>query len=177
MEVGGNTRPPLPFSPFFAKMDCEFLGCQGAFTGHTQAASSENTSGGAGAPQVYQLTATSGQLPARSLPLDVSQELRQMWLVISQLRDALQEFMYELTEAGEEEDSEPLGTEGLPIRSTSFMIPGQAGSTSFMKDQMAISKDSTQQTQPQPFVLGQALSLQSTGTHPYSAPSAHWLKK
>ena len=152
-------------------MDCEFPGCQGAFTGLTQVASSGSTSaGGAGAPGVYQLTATSAQQPARSLPLDISQELRQMWLVISQLRDAIQEFMLELTETSEEEDSEPLGSEGLPIRSTSFMIPTQGVSTSFTKGPTDQSKPNTLQIQSQPFVLGQALSLQSTKTSPYSAP-------
>lgn len=151
-------------------MDCEFPGCQAGFTGLTQVASSGSTSGGAGAPQAFQLTATSAQLPARSLPLDVSQELRQMWVVISQLRDAIQEFMLELTETSEEEESEPLGSEGLPIRSTSFMIPTQAVSTSFTKAPMDQSKPNTLQIQSQPFVLGQGLSLQSTKTSPYSAP-------
>lgn len=148
-------------------MDCEFPGCQGAFTGLTQEANSGSTSGGAGGPQAYQLTATSAQLPARSLPLDVCQELRQMWLVISQLRDAIQEFMLELTETSEEEESEPLGSEGLPIRSTSFMIPTQAGSTSFTKAPTEQSKPNSLQTLSQHFVLGQGLSLQSTKTSPY----------
>lgn len=148
-------------------MDCEFPGCQGAFTGLTQGVSSEKSSGGAGGPQAFQLTATSEQLHARSIPLDVSQELRQMWVVISQLRDAIQEFMLELTETSEEEVSEPLGSEGLPIRSTSFMIPTQAVSTSFMKGQTDQSKPNLLVTQSQPFVLGQGLSLQSTKTSPY----------
>jgi hypothetical protein len=87
-----------------------------------------------------------------------------MWVVISQLRDALVEFMSELTEEEEEEESELLGSEGLPMRSTSFMIGGQAESMSSMKDQTGLFKHSSQVTQSQPFVLGQALQTQPTKT-------------